>query len=282
VLEARYDTTCVLGANAELYCWGGLDAGTPWKIPGPWEGGRDDCDGIDQAVAAEVLALRQEPLPYELCQKDSDCTEVDFGVSCRPGCASAPLHVSLADDMATELARIDDTYCDAAEELGCYLERVECPAEAGTLACVAGSCVRFDADATGCEDACACTLLEQLANSAPQVEPQCEGHHLMLQGFVPCSSCSSSRLYFAVSNYGQQTFEGEVKIELEASTDLDLPEPMSVTLSLEPGTHSEPLYFEFSTGSASAVARIVVDDNCTYMSEWSDFPIEIPAIPVCP
>lgn len=282
-LEIWGDTTCVLSEDAELYCWGGNDVGTPWKVPGPWEGGKDDCDGIDQAIATEIQALRQTPLSDVRCRTDSDCVEVDFGVSCQSGCASAPLDRELAVPITTELARIEDTYCESAEDLGCNFESPECPKQEGTLACVAGTCVRFDADVTGCEDACSCAVLEQLGAAPPEVEPECEGHHLELYGFVPCTNCYTSRLYLAVVNRGQSAFEGEATIEFEApDADLALPEPMTLTLSIEPGEHSEPLYFEFGGGPASAVARILAPDNCAFNSEWSDVPIEIPATPACP
>jgi hypothetical protein len=282
-LDVQNSTTCVLSEDAELYCWGGNDVGTPWKIPGPWEGGNDECDGIDQAIAEELLTLRQTVPGNPDCKADSDCVEVDLEVGCRSGCASAPLRPDQADPMTEELARIDDTYCGRAEQLGCNFESPECPTSQGSLACVAGHCMRFDPGVTQCEDACACAVLEDLAEAPPRKIDECEGYFLEIMGFLPCSSCNSSRHYFAVINEGQQAFTGEVSIELETSAPgLVLPEPMTLTLSLEPREHSEVFYFEFDTGPGDAVGRIVVADNCPYGgAAWSDKGLQVPALPLC-
>lgn len=280
-LAIRGSTTCALSEDAELYCWGGIDSGSPWKIPGPWEGGKNSCDGIDQAIAGEILEARRRDQAYAACQTERDCVEVDLGVSCYQGCQSATLHKDHADALAVELGRIEDTYCPSAEHLDCDFARPDCPPRAGELACVEGACVRFDADATECDNACACKVLQNLALEPPIVEQQCEGHHLMLHRFVNCGGCDSSRLYFAVANYGQAAFAGDAVIELASETGADLPESMIVELSLEPGEHSEPLYFEFSEASGPAHARLVVADNCDYMGEWSEVPFDVPAPATC-
>jgi len=281
-LASRDALTCALSEEAELYCWGGVDSGSPWRLPGPWEGGGNSCDGIDQAIASEILEVRQAEQAIASCVKDSDCVEVDLGVSCHSGCQSAAMYQNHADAMRLELARIDETYCSSAVELGCDFDPPACPPKPGKLACVNGACIRSDGDATGCEDACACKVLENLANEPPVVEQQCEGYHLMLHRFVPCTQCASSRLYFAIANYGQTAFDGEATVELSSDTGAALPEPMTVPLTLEPGAHSEPLYFEFSEASGAAVARLVVADNCDYMSEWSEAPFEVPGPAACP
>jgi len=282
-LDVQNGTTCVLSEAAQLYCWGDHDAGTPWRIPGPWEGGNDECDGIDQAIADEFLTLRRTVPSNPDCKADSDCVEVDLEVGCHAGCASAPLRPDQGEPMTAELARIDDTYCGRAEQLGCNFESPACPTPQGELACVRGYCVRFDPDTTECEDACACAVLEDLAESPLSVEEECEGHHLVITGFLPCSSCNSSRQYFTVGNKGQQAFSGEVSIELETEeAGLVLPEPMTLTLSLEPREHTEPLYFEFTEGAGSGytVGRVVAADNCTFQSEFAP-PMVIPELPLC-
>lgn len=282
-LDLQNGTTCVLSEDAELYCWGERDAGTPYRVPGPWEGGNDECDGIDQAIVDEFFTLRQT-IPRNVdCVADSDCVEVDLEVGCHAGCASAPLTPDLAEPMTAELARIDDTYCGRAEELGCNFESPACPTPKGDLACVNGRCVRFDPDITECEDACACGVLEDLAEAPPYIQEQCEGHHLVIAGFHACSSCNSSRQYFALANVGQQAFSGELTIELDTDeAGLNLPEPMTLTVSLEPGEHTEPYYFEFGedNGSGYAVGLVVVEDNCTYQSEFAP-PMVIPELPLC-
>lgn len=274
-------TTCALSQDAELYCWGDIDAGSPWRIPGPWEGGKNTCDGLDQVIANEILEVRRGEYRYTACQTALDCVELDFGVSCHPGCRSEPMHRNQADEMAAELSRIEDAYCASAEELECTFAAPECPKPAGELACVDGHCVRFDVDATQCDNACACKVLQNLAHDPPVVEQQCKGHHLMLHHFVTCAECERSRLYFAVANYGQTAFTGDATIELSSDTDAELPEAMTVTLSLEPGQHSEPLYFEFSEASGPAFARLIVADNCDYMADWSEAPFELTEPATC-
>lgn len=280
-LASRGSATCALSKDAELYCWGGIDSGSAWRIPGPWEGGKNTCDRIDHAVSEEIREVRTAEYVYTGCETVRDCVEVELGVSCHRGCQGAPMHQNQASEITAELARIEDTYCSSAEQLDCSFAQPECPSRPGELACVEGACVRFDRDATGCDDACACKVLENLANEPPLVEQQCEGHHLMLHRFVNCGDCGSSRLYFAIANYGQTAFDGDVTVELWSDSGTELPEPMSFSLTLEPGEPSEPIYFEFSEASGPAYARLVVADNCDYMAEWSDAPFDIPAPATC-
>lgn len=280
-LAIRGSTTCALSEDAELYCWGGVDSGSAWKIPGPWEGGKNSCDGIDQAIANEILEVRrQEAYMYPGCQTERDCVEVDLGVSCYQGCQSAPMHQDQADGIAVELAHIEDTYCPSAEQLDCDFAQPECPPRVGELACVEGACVRFDADVTECENACACTVLEELAYDPPEIEHEC--YRLLLQRFVSCVTCDGAGLYFAISNTGQAAFVGDVVVELWSEPGVALREPVTFELSLEPGEHSDPLYIESSGTSGLGFARLIAADSCDFMSEWTDLPFDMPASVSCP
>jgi len=276
-LASRGGMTCALSEDAELYCWGGSDYGSPWRIPGPWEGSANECDGIDQAIAKEILDVRHTQ--YTRCETERDCVEVDLGVSCYQGCQSAPMHKNDAEAMSVELARVDDSYCPAAEQLDCGFARPNCPPRRGELACVEGACVRFDYGATNCEDACACKVLQELAYDPPGTEQEC--YALKLQRFVPCVTCDGSGVYFAVSNTGQAAFVGEVVVELWSEPGAALREPVTFELSLEPGEHSEPLYIESGGVSGLGFARLVAADSCDFMSEWTDTPFDMPASATC-
>jgi len=278
-LASRRGTTCALSEDAELYCWGVIDSGAAWRIPGPWEGGQNSCDGIDQAIVNEILDVRRAGYVYTSCETERDCVEVDLGVSCHPGCQSEPMHKNQADEMSAELARIEDTYCPAAEQLDCAFAGPECPARKGELACVEGACVRFDADATDCENACACKVLQELAYDPPAIEQEC--YALKLHRLVSCSSCDSSGLSFAISNTGQEAFSGEVAVELWSESEVALQEPVTFELSLEPGQHSEPLYIESDGASGLGIARLIAPDSCDFMSEWTDIPFDMPAPATC-
>ena len=278
-LASRGGMTCALSEDAELYCWGSSDFGSPWRLPGPWEGGANVCDGIDQAIANEILTARRAGYAYTQCETERDCVDVDLGVSCHQGCQSAPMHENDADAMRAELARIDDTYCLAAEQQDCAFPGPECPPRKGELACVEGACVRVDADATDCENACACKVLQEIAYDPPGTEQEC--YALKLQRFVSCTTCAGSGLYFAISNTGQEAFAGEVAIELWSEPEVALREPVTFELSLEPGEHSEPLYIESDGASGLGVARLIAPDSCDFMSEWTDIPFDMPAPATC-
>jgi hypothetical protein len=271
--------TCALTEDAELYCWGSSDSGSPWRIPGPWEGDTNECDDIDQAIEGEILGVRRAGYAYTTCETERDCVEVDLGVSCHQGCQSAPMHKNDADAMRAELARIDDSYCPAAEQKDCAFSGPECPPPKGELACVEGACVRFDADATGCENACACKVLQEIAYDPPGTEQEC--YALKLQRFVSCATCDSSGLYFAISNTGQAPFVGDVEVELWSEPEAALRESVTFELSLEPGKHSEPLYIESDGASGLGIARLIAPDSCDFMPEWTDTPFDMPAPATC-
>ncbi len=278
-LASRGGTSCALSEDAALYCWGGADSGSPWRIPGPWEGGKNSCDGIDHAITSEVLEARRSAYDSMSCETERDCVEVDLGVSCYQGCQSAPMHKKRADAMTAELARVEDTYCASVDDLNCNFARPECPPRTGELACVEGACVRFDANVTECENACACKVLKELAYDPPQVQQEC--YSLKLHRIVSCVTCDRSGIYFAISNTGQAAFVGDAVVELWSEPGVALREPVTFELSLEPGEHSGPLFIESSGTAGLGLARLVAADSCDFMPEWTDTPFDMPAPVTC-
>jgi hypothetical protein len=256
-------TTCVGTEQQQVQCWGALYAdrrGVPLRVPGPWEAPQDRCADTERTFATRLYDVLLEGFG---CQTDDDCTEVELGVSCLAGCSSGPVEARQAARIEQALSSAETERCPTREAEGCASITPACPETTGTLACVESACVRFDEKAADCESPCECLVRDRSLEPFPS--GACDGADLLFATWAECASCEENRVYFALANAGDARFDGVVGIQASAAAgpSAELPQPLSVELSLDPGAHSEPLSFTFSGARPESIQlRLDAPGDC--------------------
>jgi hypothetical protein len=262
-VAASDDSTCALGTDHTLWCWGGggADFGAPVRVPGPWEGAADACltaasDAVNARSQAYANALHE-------CVTDADCTEVALDVSCDHTCATAALSRAGAESFRSALAGIESDACARSAAASCAAFAPSCPEQTLRPTCNGGYCSLVEPTHSGCSDACSC-LAQRAAASATLVNG-CQGFDLWVSVGWSCAACDHSALYVVVANGGSARFAGDAVLSFENfpldTSGVALADPVTVSLALEPGAFSEPIRIE-SKAAGEAMIRVTAEGDC--------------------
>jgi hypothetical protein len=273
-LAAGGMTTCAVGVDASLWCWGEgigshLNTGSPVRVAGPWEDAGASCILVEQAIGRSLVAANS--VIDADCRTDRDCTEVALDVSCYHACSSGPVSTSRAARIRAALSTAETSTCPGAQRLGCDVDVPSCATPRGQLACNGGLCVRFDPEASGCSNVCECRALKE-ASPGAAILNDCAEADLYVASAIPCTGCGSSKLYVVLGNHGHGNFDGDVLIEslpeaIAGQPPVAVPPPLSRALSIPSGGISEAIAFDYQSPSGLVRLKLTAPGNCNTESD---------------
>lgn len=288
-LAAGAQITCAVTTDAALWCWGiesARTAGTPRRIPGPWEGGEAAC--VTSSVGARE-ALEQVFITSNTtyCETDRDCTRVALDLPCLHTCESVSATKTDAPKLEAAFAEVARTYCDGAPT-SCSDHPVECATTSDRDLCFDNICTRVNLDRSGCTDVCSCAA-ERAGGERPAAfggahpQGECAGPDLWVVVSSGCPACGSGGAWLIVGNRGDAAFSGSATLSFEAEApeqSAALPPARSLDLSLAPGAQTRAFYVE-SHGEVLARPRITGAGDCQPLNDASS-EVNFPAALACP
>ena len=273
---------CAVVEDGGVWCWGGdsfRTAGTPQRVPGPWEGGEAACvtraTGARQALN-DVFVMNNT----HGCKTDQDCTSVSLDLPCLHSCESVPLAKEDSATIAAAIADVGRSYCDAAPA-SCAAHEVSCAPSSDVDACFAGTCMRVNLAKSGCSDPCSCMAERAAANGVYQGD--CAGPDLWVMVSMDCSSCGAGGAWLVVGNRGDTEFSGPATLSFEPENPDEqplVPAAQSLALTLAPGEVTKPIYVE-SRGQVATRPRITGMGDCEPRNDNSNG-VTFPAAQSCP
>lgn len=282
-LAAGGSTVCAVAEDAAVWCWGSSDfagaAGTPRRIPGPWEGGDTAC--LTQANGArEALTQAFFNSGSTGCKTDADCTRVSLDLPCLHSCESLAISKADSPQWAIATADVARTYCDAAPA-ACATHEPSCAASSDVDACFQGQCTRVNLEKSGCADVCSCQAERSAANGVYQGD--CSGPDLWVIVSLDCSSCGTGGAWFVIGNRGDAAFSGPATLSFETENADEaalLPPAQPLQLTLAPGEVTKPIYVA-SRGQVLTTPRITGAGDCQPLNDASNA-VTFPAAQPCP
>lgn len=260
------NTVCAVGEDASLWCWGAtigamLNTGSPVRVAGPWQDDGAACVETYQQVTSAIVRARQGSDIG--CRTDADCTEVPLEASCFHGCSSGPVSKVTALRIEAQLANVETGICAQPASAGCSAASPVCATPVGKLACFGGTCVRFDAEATGLNSVCEYAAVRQV-NHADTV---CVQPDLYVASTWPCTGCGSASLYVVLGNSGLTDFDGDALIESlpEANagdTPVSVPPPLTQHFTIPAQGISAPIAFEYRDRRGLVRLKVTAPDTC--------------------
>jgi len=273
--------TCAVAEDAAVWCWGASSqrtSGAPQRVPGPWEGGNQQCIAA-AAGAAQAMVDASIAFKANGCRTDQDCTSVSLDLPCLRSCELIPVSKQESANVTASLQSIGRSQCDAAPE-GCAPHDVTCAATTDVDACVAGVCMRVNPATSGCSDACSCLAARSAAFGVYQGD--CEGPDLWVIVAMDCKSCGPGGAWLVIGNRGSKQFSGPATLSFEAENPDEaalVPPAQVLELSLAPGEVTKPIYVE-SQGEVTTRSRITGVGDCTPANDASNG-VTFPAAQMC-
>lgn len=262
-LDTHDGSSCALGADNSIWCWGMYWLSAPERIAGPWEVNGATCSVIlDQARQWRQGLTSSSELR---CSTASDCVAVPLTLSCDGTCAAVAALRADVDAIEGDHEELEQSMCLRAEELGCATPSATCPSRDHLRAsCLSGECVLDDPERTGCTDSCLC-------EARRVVEPgiaECEGFDLFAWQTATCGTCEGSGIYVNVENRGSEPFSGSAVLDFPSGA-AQLPSAKTLNLTIPAGGAAEPIYIE-SEGAGDAAVRITVNGDCNHENDvWA-------------
>jgi hypothetical protein len=279
-LAAGGAEACAVAEDAAVWCWGAQyprTAGTPARIPGPWEGEEAAClsgaTGARQALDDAFLMHN-----FQSCVTDDDCTRLSLDLPCLRSCESVPLSKADSAELAEAFVDIGHTYCDAIPA-SCAEHEVTCAPSSDTDSCVQGVCTRMNLEKSGCQDACSC--MAERSAAFLELRGDCAGPDLWVVVSMECSSCGPGGAWFVIGNRGDAPFDGPATLGFEPENVDEaalVPDAKVLDLALAPGEVTRAIYVE-GRGQVATRPRITGAGDCQPLNDNSNevvFPAPLP------